>query len=775
MKVIIVGGGVAGLTLANALEKADIDFVLLESRALLDPQVGASIGIAPSSMRIFDQLGAAQEIMDQTTPIQWTHQFRPDGSLVMPSSPSVQILQARFGYSLAFLDRQLVLRATTNSIHQKEKLLLNKRVKAVVHSETGVVVECEDGSSYDGDLVVGCDGVHSKVRQEMWRLAGENNPEHFTEKERSKMTAEFICLYGISNSVPGIHQGDLGNVNGKGSSFLVIGGKDGRVFWFYFEKLDKVYHYHESDFPRYSREDAEKLAEKMLWRLCYGKISFRTVWEQRLSYTLVPMEEALFEKWSWGRIATVGDSAHKMTANHGQAGNNAIESVTALANSLKRLHDKDDTSSLAISSALQGWREKRRRRIEATCKEAAEVCRAQCCNSLTGRFLLTVAPPSLAEKFLADTCTDMFVGAELLEYLPLPDRAFDGSCPFNQHQGTGSKESKLRRVFMALGLIYLSYWVATRGSQSEDLSAPAEDDRHWKSIVTSLNLQFTLATLYFIWIIESSRRANAFTPMQIPSVFASLGLKFGVGIVAPIYYFLHYTLSSIEKFAPADNRLTNVAYSRTAAASVFACPLAAMVWQALGLPPVRGWACYLIPVHLALAQWFLVKTGLSKTNVHEDAMTNPWKDLPFIRVGVYMLSISSTLLHWVCILGVGGIGATTNHDVAYAVVATTQWLALLFVDLKSAGMVRTLWGKIFLLFSSAALTLGPAATLCLGWWWREQVLTHVKEKHAVTREKYSGKSIWEVAGLPEIDEKKNVPGNGYSDGHAKLSRHVKSS
>jgi 2-polyprenyl-6-methoxyphenol hydroxylase-like FAD-dependent oxidoreductase len=44
-RVIIAGGGIAGLTLANALERAGINFVLLEGRSEIAPQVGASIGM----------------------------------------------------------------------------------------------------------------------------------------------------------------------------------------------------------------------------------------------------------------------------------------------------------------------------------------------------------------------------------------------------------------------------------------------------------------------------------------------------------------------------------------------------------------------------------------------------------------------------------------------------------------------------------------------------------------------------------------------------------
>ena len=95
MRVIIVGGGLAGLTLASALEKANVDFVLLEARARLDPQVGASIGLNAAALRILDQLGAAQQIIEDTAPVKVSKVHRSDGKLVMPPAFTFQILKAR--------------------------------------------------------------------------------------------------------------------------------------------------------------------------------------------------------------------------------------------------------------------------------------------------------------------------------------------------------------------------------------------------------------------------------------------------------------------------------------------------------------------------------------------------------------------------------------------------------------------------------------------------------------------------------------------------------
>lgn len=64
LRVIIVGGSIAGLTLAHSLHHCDIDFVVLEAGKEIAPQVGASIVTFPNGARILDQLGMFEDILE---------------------------------------------------------------------------------------------------------------------------------------------------------------------------------------------------------------------------------------------------------------------------------------------------------------------------------------------------------------------------------------------------------------------------------------------------------------------------------------------------------------------------------------------------------------------------------------------------------------------------------------------------------------------------------------------------------------------------------------
>ena len=89
LKVIIVGGSIAGLTLAHCLERAGIEYVVLEKGSDPAPQVGASIGILPNGARILDQLKLYDEVESHIEPLETATMCYPDGLTFQSSYPKL--------------------------------------------------------------------------------------------------------------------------------------------------------------------------------------------------------------------------------------------------------------------------------------------------------------------------------------------------------------------------------------------------------------------------------------------------------------------------------------------------------------------------------------------------------------------------------------------------------------------------------------------------------------------------------------------------------------
>ena len=77
-RIIIVGGSIAGLTLAHCLDKAVIEYIVLERSDNILSQAGASIGILPNGARILDQLGLYDAVESEIEPLDRSHIYFPD-------------------------------------------------------------------------------------------------------------------------------------------------------------------------------------------------------------------------------------------------------------------------------------------------------------------------------------------------------------------------------------------------------------------------------------------------------------------------------------------------------------------------------------------------------------------------------------------------------------------------------------------------------------------------------------------------------------------------
>jgi 2-polyprenyl-6-methoxyphenol hydroxylase-like FAD-dependent oxidoreductase len=80
----------------------------------------------------------------------------------------------------------MVLQVLYENIKDKSKLLKNTRVTKVEMGSDSVTAIAADGTKYTGDILVGADGIHSQVRQEMWRIADEISPGYIPSSEKQR-------------------------------------------------------------------------------------------------------------------------------------------------------------------------------------------------------------------------------------------------------------------------------------------------------------------------------------------------------------------------------------------------------------------------------------------------------------------------------------------------------------------------------------------------------------------------------------------------------------
>ena len=121
-------------------------------------------------------------------------------------------------------------------------------------------------------------------------------------------------MYGVSKPITGLDRpqdvGIFNQVLGHDLSFLHSNDKSGRVFWFVFEKMDKVHQI--PNIPRFSDVDTAALAQRASSVQMNDRVKFADLWDNRMAVTLAPLEEALFRHWTWGRLVCLGDSVHKV-------------------------------------------------------------------------------------------------------------------------------------------------------------------------------------------------------------------------------------------------------------------------------------------------------------------------------------------------------------------------------------------------------------------------------------------------------------------------------
>ncbi|KAJ5755732.1 FAD binding domain-containing protein [Penicillium manginii] len=308
-KVIVVGGGPVGLTAAHALHHAGIDFVVLEARDSV----------------VLDQGGQL------------------DPSELAPGQAgfsTLNLILSLHGTAPVIFHRAQLVEALYDGLpsEAQSRYLLNKKIKSMEVSEAqdGVNVICTDGSTYQGSIVVGADGVHSKTRTLMRDMAMSQDSQQVWKDAADPFPAQYRCMWSSFPRPESVEAGHATDAQSKDMSVMFLAGKE-RGWIFLYERFPRVITTADStnaERVRYTEDDMEVFATRFSEFPVTDTLKVKDVYATRLTQGMANLEEGILTRWSWRRIVLMGDACHKFTPNAGRGFSNGIQDVVALCNGL---------------------------------------------------------------------------------------------------------------------------------------------------------------------------------------------------------------------------------------------------------------------------------------------------------------------------------------------------------------------------------------------------------------------------------------------------------
>lgn len=171
LKIGIAGAGVGGLAAAIALRKAGHNVSIFEQASGFS-RVGADINLTPNVVRAIDGLGAGAAVRRHGA--QPTYRISRDWDTGKETSRLAMGNQAevQYGAPQVTIHRADIMAALAEQLPQ-DIIHFSKRLRTVTQDKNGALMVFEDGSSYLFDVVIGADGIHSRVRT---ALFGEECP-----------------------------------------------------------------------------------------------------------------------------------------------------------------------------------------------------------------------------------------------------------------------------------------------------------------------------------------------------------------------------------------------------------------------------------------------------------------------------------------------------------------------------------------------------------------------------------------------------------------------
>ena len=303
-QVLVVGGGLAGLSVGIALARAGSDVAIIE-KADQWSDVGAGMYLPGNAHRALEYLGVGTVVRDRSFGVK--HQVFRDH--MGRDLAEVDLEEAWGGVGPCLALTRSELHGALREAAQDIDLRMGVEVARIDHSGNAVTVEFTDGSDGDFDLVVGADGIRSSVRRQM--------PGHADPSSVGQVSWRFMAD----------DSDDLGDwivMLGGARTFLAVPVGDGRVYCYLDLSTENV-------------EDPTGGNPRRLIDLFgdfAGPASDLIEAAERASTYFGAIEEVATDDWVDGRVVLVGDAAHATSPNMAQGAAMAFEDAAVLAQCL---------------------------------------------------------------------------------------------------------------------------------------------------------------------------------------------------------------------------------------------------------------------------------------------------------------------------------------------------------------------------------------------------------------------------------------------------------
>ena len=339
MHVLVVGGGIGGLTAALALEKHGHTVTVAEQAGVIS-EVGAGLQLSPNAMKVMNALGVGARVMRDAFRPQAAEMRWGRGGAKVFEIPLRKAAANRWGAEYIHVHRADLIEALREELVARapDALRLGSRFERYENQGDRIIAHFTGGETIQADLLVGADGIHSAVRSQM---LGPDAPR-FTGCVAWRATAPVTAL-GKNAPPPtacvwaGPHRHAVTYLLRRGSLANFVG----------------VVEQKEPGEESWTATGAKEQALKDFRRWHPSILAIIEAADTMNRWAL--FDRKPLAKWSDGRAVLLGDACHPMLPFLAQGAAMAIEDAWALAACLRSEPD--------VPAALAAYEARRKPRV----------------------------------------------------------------------------------------------------------------------------------------------------------------------------------------------------------------------------------------------------------------------------------------------------------------------------------------------------------------------------------------------------------------------------